>query len=363
MAIVTKKTANGSMRYVVRVRDVNGRWFQARTFKRKVDAQQHERELLSSRDIGTEALCKEQRNTKVADLFESWWANRTGKISDGWHQTSRQMAVDYILPIIGEIKVSDVRPSHIGLVITRMAELGRKGQTRLHVYQVLRHMFESAVTYYKIIQTNPVHKTDRPKAIRAEPRFLRLEESWKLFAHVKDHYLGIAISLGLLVGLRTSEIQALRWESVDLSKREIIIRAAYKIRSKIIEDFPKGGQQGRVGIPEALLEYLQILSIGKLGSDFVAPAARGGMLEQKKFHMGLKKLCRAAGVTEISPHGLRHSCTEIWVSIGSSVEDIRRQLNQKSPSTTMGYIHKSDDRVKSLAAKIIQPSPALRIVN
>ena len=77
-----------------------------------------------------------------------------------------------------------------------------------------------------------------------------------------------------------------------------------------------------------------------------------GMLEQKKFYNGLRRLCQEALVKRVSPHGLRHSCTEIWIKNGASLEDIRRLLGHKTTETTLRYIHKTDDRLIKLAKEI-----------
>ena len=104
-------------------------------------------------------------------------------------------------------------------------------------------------------------------------------------------------------------------------------------------------------MPSALSDYLMAQK-RRFPLGFVAPAFMGGMLEQKKFHNGLKKFCMEAGVKRISPHGLRHSCTEIWMKNGATVEDIRRLLGHKSVETTLRYVHRTDDRLIKLAKEI-----------
>ena len=85
---------------------------------------------------------------------------------------------------------------------------------------------------------------------------------------------------------------------------------------------------------------------------FVAPALQGRMLDQGKFRRGLAKLCKEAGVQKVTPHELRHSCTEVWFSHGASLEDVRRLLGHKCSKTTQTYVHRTDDRLIKLAKEI-----------
>lgn len=362
MAIIMRKAKNGKNRYLVRVRDNFGSWYPSRTFERRVDAERYERELESSRDNGSQAIPRERREVKVEEFFRDWLQARKHKISETWLKAIEQMASSYILPSLGKYRLTDVEPRHIGKAIADMAELGRSPQTRVHVFGILRQMFGDAVEYYGILSASPVLKRDRPKIHRVERAYLKPEQSWRLLRASQSHYLAPAIWLSILTGLRPSEVQALKWSSVDLDKGQILIREAYKRGIRKIQPFPKQKDWGSAPIPAALEKFLRDREAKANPGDFVAQAMHGGMLEQKKFHDGLKRLCETAGVPKVSPHELRHSCTEIWFSMGASMEDVRRLLNHKSAETTKRYVHRTDERLLALAEKITMPKPDIRAV-
>jgi site-specific recombinase XerD len=79
------------------------------------------------------------------------------------------------------------------------------------------------------------------------------------------------------------------------------------------------------------------------------------MLSYQTLYKGLKALCRTAGLPEVSPHELRHSCTELWVHNGASKEDCGRQLNQSNASTTERYMHRTTDRLEAIGANFTLP--------
>ena len=140
--------------------------------------------------------------------------------------------------------------------------------------------------------------------------------------------------------------------SVDFDKNQIIIKEAYKSKINKIEPYPKQRDWLVVPMPYKLSSYLKKQKDSNPGS-FVAPAKMGGMLFSDKLRYFLTKFCRNLQLKRITIHQMRHSCTEIWISQGASVEDIRRLLGHKSTETTLNYIHRTDGRLEKLAQKII----------
>jgi site-specific recombinase XerD len=121
-------------------------------------------------------------------------------------------------------------------------------------------------------------------------------------------------------------------------------------------------------MPKPLHDFLFELSKGKKPDDFVCLSLAGGMLSYEAFvARTLPGLCKKAGVKRITPHELRHSCTELYVQAGASSEDLRRLLNHKSLSATIRYMHRTDERLQGIAGKIgaeeppRQPDPVHRL--
>jgi integrase len=218
-------------------------------------------------------------------------------------------------------------------------------------------MFEDAVEYYELVDRNPVKKRFRPKIHRIERDFLSPEESWKLLEYSKHHHYGPAVWVALLSGLRPGEVQALRWNAIDFDRCQILIRATFNKKLRTIQDHPKQKDWGRAPMPKPLFDYLFELSKGKKPEDFVCPHwIYGGMMSYEAFvQRGLPSLCKKAGVKRVTPHELRHSCTEIYVQAGASAEDLRRLLNHKSLTATIRYMHRTDERLLAIAGKIDLP--------
>ena len=105
----------------------------------------------------------------------------------------------------------------------------------------------------------------------------------------------------------------------------------------------------------ALIEYLRTVKGHQGPDDFVARGKAGGRLDHHVFNDGLRSLCKEANVSRVTPHELRHSCTELFVTEGASIEDLRRLLNHKDMETTEGYMHRTPERLRNLARTIVAP--------
>jgi len=256
--------------------------------------------------------------------------------------------------MLGHRRLSEIRSVDIGQMLVALEKKGLGPQSILHVYNVLHKMFSDAVEYYELLDVNPVRKRFRPKIHRVEREFLTPADSWKLLEVARHHPLGLPVWISLLSGLRPGEVQALRWSSIDFDHSQILIRASFNKKLRILQDHPKQKDWGRAPMPKPLHDFLYEHSKGKSKNSFVCLSRDGQMLNYESFVTRvLPGLCKRAGVKRITPHELRHSCTELYVQAGASSEDLRRLLNHKSLSATIRYMHRTDERLQGIANRIV----------
>lgn len=354
MAIIQRMSTNNEIRYQVKVRDNMGQWFKTATFDTKLAAESYERKLMMLRDQGDRATPYVVRNISINDYWQIWTAECRSEMSRGWIVSQDQMARDYVLPIIGKRKLLAVRPMDIGMLLDRARNTGLGPQTVKHIYSFLHKMFRDAVEHYGWLAQNPVLGRYRPKIAIRERAFLSPADSMKLLKVSEEHHLGPAVHLQLLSGLRPSEVQALKWSAVDFERGQILIRAAYNNKVRRFQEHPKQRDWGRAPIPPKLKAYLLELKARRNApeDEFVVLNERTGFLAYTSYLHGLRRLCTQAGVKRITPHELRHSCTELYVQAGATAEDIRRLLNQSSLTATARYMHRTDERLSGIAERV-----------
>lgn len=354
MAIIIKHNSRGT-RYTVRVRDPLGSWYEAETFDRKIDAEKYELELIQRRLTGSNAVSLEQRSMTFSQYWEKWKVECRTRVSLGWKQSQDTVSRKYTLPYLGDRRLAEIRSPDIGVLLHTLQKRGLSEQSLLHVYNLLHKMFEDAVEFYELIALNPVRKRFRPKVYRTEREFLNPTEAWKLLEVARHHPKGAVVWISVLSGLRPGEVQALRWSSIDFERNQILIRATYNKKTRTMQDHPKQKDWGRAPMPKPLWEFLKEKSKGKNPDELVVQGQTGKMLVYEHFVTHeLPRLCKEAGVKRVTPHELRHTCTELYVQAGASAEDLRRLLNHKSLSATLRYIHRTDERLQSIAEKVLE---------
>ena len=364
MGIVKLRNRSGSIRYQVKVRDSQGRWFPTPSFISLAEAKAEELRLINKKKKSRVITSDDARTTTVADYWEVWSVENRQEVSDGWKMSQNQMFRDYIKPVIGTLTMLEVGKPEIGKVLNRAKEKGTGEQTRKHIYSLLRRMFGDAVEYYEMLDQNPVQaRWHRPRVPLQRRNFLPPEQALRLLEACKGTYLGPPTWIMMLSALRISEVQALTWERVRLDAGQILISAAFNKKTKLIQDFPKQQDWAYSPIPALLKSYLMELP-NREPKAFVAPGPDGeSMLSYDTYIKALAQLCLRAKVPVITPHELRHSATELWVKNGATVEDIRRLLNHSNVSATMRYIHRTDDRLMELGKDLGKPGVTLRSEN
>ena len=371
MAIIERKKSNGSFTYQVKVRDPQGDWYPSKSFSDRLEAQEHELNLKKMNRAG-EVLCSsDAKETSVSEYWEVWSAENRSKSSVSWVSSQNQMWRDYIEPVIGNVMMAKVKPPHILKILNRMRDGSqmRDGKPRseatcLLVYATLQKMFGDAVGFYEMLAKSPVlPKHHRPAVSKKLSRFLEPKDAWTLLDGARpDPVLGPPVWLELLAGLRREATLALMWPDISWDTSQAVIRRAFKTNGqRVIVDFPKGKDWEYVPMPRPLLDYLFEVYQGVDPHGFVCRGPNGGMLKPETYAPRLKALCRRIGLPEwVSPHKLRHSASEIYVSEGASQVDVQRLLNHKDASTTARYMHRTDERLRAIAGRISRPD--LRVV-
>ena len=290
------------------------------------------------------------------EYVSEWKTLCRTNVSDGWKIAQDQMLNDHILPYLARQKIDSINPQHISVVINQIKMRGHAATTTKQIFLLLNKMFNDAVSFFEIIDKSPIRKRFHcPKIEHKESLFLKKSQIEHLLRVSEGHWAYMAILIQSLVGLRASEVMALKWKDIDFEKHSIFIRSAYKRRVKRIDEFPKNGRQIRVPLYGKLYAAL-IADYRKREpsqEEFVCTRADGdGMMLYNSYEKALKNICRKANLPNINSHALRHSCTELWVQSGANQEDLRRLLNHKAYQSTEVYIHRTDERLDRLAKEV-----------
>ena len=291
-------------------------------------------------------------------------------------ETYAGVLANHVVPRIGSLKVADVSRVDVrGLLLTLGREAvsvqgqkgaeraGRKGLSRNSLRQVrtlLSSFFDSAIRD-ELRDDNPAHnvfRKTRTKAARMRTR-PRVGEAVKaMTAAERDRFLTTALAIApqwftawtlvALAGLRRNEALRLRWESVRLAARQIVVREQLDAGST------KSGEARVVDLAEPLAKHLRALR-GRLREEAFRrceplderervccpglpdqPTRSQVQTTVSRPTRAMRKVLKHAGLPRhFTMHSLRHSFCSLLISSGVSPVYVQQQAGHADVSFTV----------------------------
>lgn len=158
----------------------------------------------------------------------------------------------------------------------------------------------------------------------------------------------------MYMGLRIGELCALKWEDVDLEKREITVSKTIqriqvrngKRRTKLVITEPKSANSMRIiPIPECLAELLKQF---KNNADCFVLSDNKKPVEPRTMQYRFAKILRNADLPSVHFHSLRHLFATNCIALGFDVKTLSEILGHSSIEVTLSrYVHSSMDRKRA----------------
>ena len=307
----------------------------------------------------------------VTEWFEFWISHIVGDLAPNTKRNYRERYEYNVKPVIGKMRLTDVKPMHCKMVFNRM-EASYAGSTIRQTYIAMGKMFRAAVMN-DMIQKHPMDGVRYTKPVRApdDIHFLTRDEQIRFLEVAKRSRNYNQYALILETGLRTGEMIGLTWDAIDFEKRTLTV-------NKTLE-FRHGEQYWRAGPPKTqhsyrtipltdrayeilkeikdkrpwqkespllsqTLEYIdrRTGAISRLVMrDLVFINWRTGEpAKNSSYDTHLYKLCDEAGIEKLCMHALRHTYATRAIECGVQPKVLQKLLGHASIKTTMDrYVH------------------------
>lgn len=338
------KTKQGTFR--ARYRDATGRQI-AKTFKMKADAVVWEREGLRQRDLAGLGVVS---STDTVTQWANQWISNARNLAPGTIETYERDLDRYILPRIGDLRLSHLIADDIDDLLTTNLERGLAPSTVHRHYRTIRRMLQVAVARGKI-KTNPCEQVQPPRIPEREMRFLTVPQVEKLADNIGDRYRAWVL-VAAYGGLRWGEMLALRPE--DMTGNVLDVSWQLKLeRGQFVRSRPKSrAGRRKVPLPESVAEELRYHTELYAG-ETIFVNKDGRPLNHTSFTGNVFKpaLVRARLDRQLRIHDLRHSAVAIAIQCGAHPKAIQRRLGHASISVTLDvYGHLMPDMETTLAS-------------
>ncbi len=162
-------------------------------------------------------------------------------------------------------------------------------------------------------------------------------------------WLGLAIILSGLAGLRMGEVRALEVRDVDLDEHCILLRRAL---SEDVSLTPKSGHERMIPLVPELEERLREAVRSKLPKARVLTDEKGGTPPRQVVLHTFKRFLATAGLKERSFHSLRHFFITELVRRGAGLEAVRMLAGHSKLEMTQRYAHATSADLKAAIGKL-----------
>lgn len=300
---------------------------------------------------------------KVADFMLSWLEIDIGKRTES-HETYYNYCNtvnNHIIPALGNKRMADVTRGDIQKLFNAKASYSRSVAEQ--VKTIMNVSFRYAVTS-KVISVSPVEGVGLPKTETSQKKTafrsrsidtqktLTMEQVLVLLEKSKDTPIHMQVLFGVLMGLRRSEINGVKYSDIDYINRTLNVnRQLGRIHNAKKEDFaPKTFTKQEVGLKtkssyreipipdyvfEEILKERQVYEANRnrrkgefQDLDYIC-CSTYGRPRSKGFHCKYyKQLLAESGLPDIRWHDLRSTyCTLL----------LKEEFNPKAVSKLMGH--------------------------
>ena len=255
----------------------------------------------------------------------------------------------YIIPLLGDIKLCDIKPIHIQNYVDDLLDLLTPQTIKVHL-NILNLALKRAYRL-KLIKENAVQFVEVTKNKKYKNEIYNAEDMKKLLEKSRETSLELPIILASGLGLRISEILGLTWNNIDFNDFTITIdKITVRDKGQVILKEPKTESSIRtISAPKEI-----ILILKQLKKDRLAAKLRGekshrelifydknlNPIAQDVLSKKFRYFLQENNLKHIRFHDLRHSHVTMLIDAKVPIKVISERVGHSNVNTTLNiYSH------------------------
>jgi site-specific recombinase XerD len=337
----------------------NSKRHSCKSFSKKALAEKYERDQLAQLEAIQVTGIKVINHT-YNEIFGFWYTNALSRKRHTSLVKDLQMHREFISPIIGVLKMSEISPIHFEEIVGRMLS---RGLSKASVNKVIQH-FKAVFNHSYSNETIGRNPSKSFKTLRLDSKemdYLSQEEMETLLSFTSQRYVGeerwkhvLYLTL-FTTGMRLGEVLGLQWQRIQFDKNLIIIGQIWSAPENELIYTTKGKKDRVIPLPSELKRELgAIKNFSK--SSFLFSDVREAPIDPSNFrNRNWDKDLQSSGIRQIRIHDARHTYASLFMMNGGSLYDLKEVLGHSTIKTTERYAHLSNTHLANVR-DIIKPN-------
>jgi len=364
----------------------NGRWCYKYSYDDNGKRRQKRRQGFATKDMAQRALVAElskiQQNATidttdtVAQYLTAWLdrSNKSGTIKRSTVVARTGDLNRYVIPRIGHIKLSELKPQHVAAMYADLVANGRINNAKSsrlsaksvrNIGSTLVKALNDAVKF-ELLNRNVAKSVEMPRY--EKPDITPYDESQvrQLLEHANrtGDYFAPIWRLLFVSGMRRGELCGLKWSDVDTVGGTITIsETRLTVAGQTLVESPKTRQSRRTvsldaGTISELVKFRNLQDdaktrLGSWHSAYVLTDLDGQPVNPDRVSRVFKRACAKAGLPVPRLHDTRHTAVTVGISSGVPIHVVAGRVGHANVTTTLNTYSHFLPRADKLAADVI----------
>ena len=294
----------------------------------------------------------------ILDFLEKYKVN----LSITTYKVYLRICKKYIIPLLGDIKLSDIRPIHVQNYVDDLVGILTPQTIRIHL-NILNLAFKRAYRL-KLIKENVVQFVEVPKNKKFKNEIYNAEDMRILLEKCHKTPLELPIIIASGLGLRISEIMGLTWNNINFNDFTITVeKITVRDEGKVILKEPKTESSVRtISAPKEIILMLKQLKKERLAAKLKGEKQHRELIFYDKnlepiapdvISKKFKYFLEVNNLKHIRFHDLRHSHVTMLIDAKVPLKVISERVGHSSVNTTLNiYSHALKEMDQEASDKI-----------
>jgi integrase len=311
----------------------------------------------------------EPSKTTFAQFLERWLGHAESQVSPRTHERYCEIVRKNIVPALGAVFLTKLRPAQISAAYSRALTSGRRDgkgglapTTVVYMHRLIKQALGQAVRW-ELLARNAADAVDPPKVERGTLTTYDMTHTVKLLEELRESRLRLPVLLGVMCGLRRGEIVALRWGHIDLAAgKMMVVESAEQTAAGVRYKPPKSGRGRAVALSAMVIAELrqhrlaqaeELLGLGVRQSDmtFVYTRQDGQPMQPRSLSQMWSTITTA--LPRIRFHDLRHAHATHMLTAGIHPKVASERLGHSRVGITLDlYSHVLPGMQEDAAARV-----------